>query len=251
MSDSNAPIHIPSELNVPDQEPTSENDTIEPIQPKSALKSQSADEKQFPKHRLRMDAKSRSMYDFPVSERKNDAPDTEPEQEQEPNSSSHNEEIERHEIVAPTITFSPPSATFRRSASRNSTSSLEHVKSSANHLDVHHIGGSTNDMKLSANRNRINSIASERDDDEFDELEPTQRVNSQLRIRSSIVSMFGRMGKMRRASTVSQASTNENGAATETNNRGPPLRALPQIAATKIFRAFSYVGKLHGINIWY
>lgn len=232
MSDINAPIQIPSELNVPDT--SSENETIEAIKPKSAIPTsapQSADGKKFPKHRLRMDSKSQSMFNFSATQRTTDETNKENEIDEE--------------VQPPTITLSPPSATYRKSAERKSTSSLDRIDKLPDQSNMRHISASTNDMKLSENRKRTNSLAvndqNERDDDEFDELEPNGHSGSQLRIRSSIISMFGRMGKMRRTSNVSQNSAHEND---ENNDRAPPLRALPQIAATKIMRAFSYVGKL-------
>lgn len=233
MSDINAPIQIPSELNVP--EPTSDNEAIKPIKPKSATAaSSSADAgKQYPKHRLQLDAKSKSMFNFSATSHSNE--NTEPEKE-------------TNEDGAPVITLSPPSATYRNSADRKSagsTRSLDHIDNVTQKSDMRHISASTNEMKLSVNRNRANSMIDERDDDEFDELEPNSKTGSQLRIRSSIVSLFGRMGKMRRTSSISQSSANGvNGGVG--NDHGPPLRALPQIAATKILRAFSYVGKLYG-----
>lgn len=234
MSDINAPIQIPSELNVPD--PTNENEKIEPIKPKSASTAPtSADgEKQYPKHRLQKGGKSQSMFNFSATLRPSD--EAEPEKETD-------------EVGPPVITLSPPSATFRNSAERKSagsTRSLDHVDNLTQKSDMRQISASTNEMKLSVNRNRANSMVDERDDDEFDELGPNSSTGSQLRIRSSIVSLFGRMGKMRRTSNISQSSANGINGGVESNDRGPPLRALPQIAATKILRAFSYVGKLHG-----
>lgn len=234
MSEINAPIQIPSELNVPDT--PSENDQIEPIKPKSAIPMsapQSADGK-YPKHRLRKENKSQSMFNFPVT-----ATTTE-------ESPTGDKEAGADDDVPPTITLSPPSAKYRKSAERKSTSSLDEIDQMAEQPSVdiqRQISASTNDMKLSANRRRVNSLApsecNERDNDEFDEL-GNGHVGSQLRIRSSIISLFGRMGKMRRTSSNSQNSAHDNG---ESNER-PPLRALPHIAATKIMRAFSYVGKL-------
>lgn len=241
MSDLNAPIHLPSELNVPDA--TNENEKIEPIRPKSTAsetKTKSADaEKQYPKHRLYKDGKSQSMHSFSATLRKSVEVEC---------------EKETTEIGPPEITLSPPSATFRNSADRQlaaSTRSLDHL---THQTDMRQVSASNNEMKLSVNRTRANSMAHERDDDEFDELGPNGKAGSQLRIRSSIISLFGRMGKARRTSSISQSSTTDvNGAngnvATESNNHGPPLRALPQIAATKILRAFSYVGKRSSV-VW-
>lgn len=238
MSDINAPIQIPSELNVP--EPTSDNEAIEPIKPKSGVSTSAptADGKQYPKHRLRKEGKSQSMFNFRSTEHTVE--------HEEPNQTK-----ETNDGEPPTITLSPPSATFRRSAERKSTGSLDHIDqlTATPTMDEQsvkrHISASTNDMKLSVSRKRANSMVpslhTDHDDDEFDELGPNTNTGSQLRIRSSIISLFGRMGRMRRTSHISQNSTNENG---ESNDRPPPLRALPQIAATKIMRAFSYVGKL-------
>lgn len=246
MSDINAPIQIPSELNVP--EPTSENETIEPIKPKSAAptSAQSADGKHYPKHRLRKEAKSQSMFNFSATQRTTN--DGKSDEEEETNG-----ENEENEVGPPTITLSPASSTFRRSAERQSTASLDHIDKLVSETMTtptveeqtakRQISASINEMKLSVNRKRTNSMAPSlhNDDDEFDELKVNGSTGSQLRIRSSIISLFGRMGKMRRTSHISQNSGNENG---ESNDRPLPLRALPQIAATKIMRAFSYVGKL-------
>lgn len=230
MSDKNAPIQIPSELNVP--ETANENDKIEPIKPKSAIPGsapQSTDAS-YPKHRLREESKSQSMFNFldskPTTKEQNDQNETVPEQ-------------------PPTIAIYKPSAKFHRSAERKSNASLVQVNNLTKQPDMREISASTNEMQLSVNHRRANSLApsehKERDNDEFDELGPNVHTGSQLRIRSSIISLFGRMGKMRR---TSNNSTNENG---DSNNR-PSLRMLPQIAATKIMRAFSYVGK-HTISI--
>lgn len=244
MSDLNAPIHIPSELNVPDA--TNENETIEPIRPKSSaseIKTKSADaEKQYPKHRLHKDGKSQSMQNFSAPLRK----------------SVEVESKKETEIGPPEIILSPPSAKFRNSADRKSATSTRSLDHLTHQSEMRQASASNNDMKLSVNRTRANSMAHERDDDEFDELGPNGKTGSQLRIRSSIISLFGRMGKARRTSNISQSSVADvNGAnginggnvGTESNNHGLPLRALPQIAATKILRAFSYVGKRSSVVV--
>lgn len=226
MSEINAPIQIPSELNVP--ETANENDKTEPIKPKSAIPgsaSQSTDASFYPKHRLRKESKSQSMFNFTDSK-----PTTKKENDQ-------------HGTVAeqpPAIAIYKPSAKSRRSAEQKSNGSLIQVNNLTEQPGMREISASTNEMQLSVSHRRANSLApsehKERDNDEFDELGPNVHTGSQLRIRSSIISLFGRMGKMRR---TSNNSTNENG---DSNNR-PSLRMLPQIAATKIMRAFSYVGK--------
>lgn len=230
MSDQNAPIQIPSELNVP--ETSVENDRIEPIKPKSAIPTlapQSADGKSFPKHRLRKETKSHSMFNFSSAE---------------PTSEEANKVEKVDEEAPPTILLCPPSAISRQNFDCQSTSSLDRIDKLTDQTNTLQISASTNEMKLSVNRKRANSLAVpdqiERDHNEFDALGVNGHAGSQLRIRSSIISLFGRMGKMRRTSNASQNS-NDKG---ESNNRAPPLRALPQIAATKIMRAFSYVGKL-------
>lgn len=230
MSDITAPIQIPSELNVP--ETTSENETIEPIKPRSAASAaatQSADGKQFPKHRLQKEKKSQSMFNFTVRSCSLDESQTNAETtgEKEP----------------PTITLSPASATFRKSAEQKSTSSFDFIDRLTEPASSH----AASAHRRSANRTRANSIATvdrtEHDADEFDELGTNGHAGSQLRIRSSIISLFGRMGKMRRHSTFSQNSVHETN---ETNEHATSLKTLPQIAATKILRAFSYVGKPNG-----
>ncbi|XP_031638673.1 probable phospholipid-transporting ATPase IM isoform X1 [Contarinia nasturtii] len=228
MSDINAPIQLPNELNVP--ETSNENEAIEPIKPKSAIPlsaPQSADSK-YPKHRLRKEKKSQSMFNFTSTVTTTEEP---------PQSNDKGTDDD----VPPSITLSPPSAKYRKSAERKSTGSLDQIDKLSDQPDIQRqISASTNEMKLSANRQRANSMApseyAERDNDEFDEL-GNGHAGSQLRIRSSIISLFGRMGKMRRTSNISQNSTHDNN---ESNDR-PPLRALPHIAATKIMRAFSYV----------
>lgn len=225
MSDTNTPIQIPSELNVP--EPKNDNGKILPIKTP-----QSADDVQLPKKpHLALDAKSRSMFNFPTTSRTNDE---HTESKEEPN-----------EERIPEITMSPPStATFHYNSARKSTASLNHIDNLTGEQQsvMRQISTSANDMKLSPNRKRVNSITEDRDDGEFDELQAASSGNSKLRIRASIVSMFGRMGKLRRPSIASQQSAN---GGAEAKARGPPIRALPTIAATKILRAFSYVGKLN------
>lgn len=228
MSDANTPIQIPSELNVP--EPKNDNGKILPVKTP-----QSADDVQLlKKPHLAMDTKSRSMFNFPTTSRTND---------------DHTESKEEPtEERIPEITMSPPStATFRYNSARKSTISVDHLDDTNLVGDeqqsvMRQISTSANDMKLSPNRKRVNSITDERDDGEFDELQAASSGNSKLRIRASIVSMFGRMGKLRRPSIASQQSAN---GGAEPKARGPPIRALPTIAATKILRAFSYVGKLN------
>lgn len=261
MTDINAPIQIPCELNVP--ETTNRNEQIEPIKPKSAAPAilpQSADEKLYPKHRLQKEAKSQSMFNFSARERPTSEPKQKTEKAKEIVSKGDNDEESddgdndddddgNNDEAPPTITLSPPSAKYCKSADRRSTSSLDRIDCLREPSEMGHISASTNEMKLSINRNRANSVAtinhSEREDDEFDELGPNGQMGSQLRIRSSIVSLFGRMGKMRRTSSISQNSTHGNGVnGTENSEHTSTFRALPQIAATKILRAFSYVGKL-------
>lgn len=256
MTDINAPIQIPCELNVP--ETTNRNEQIEPIKPKSAAPAilpQSADGKLYPKHRLQKEAKSQSMFNFSARER---SIINEPKQENEEENDSEddknddkndadNEDENNDDEAPPTITLSPPSAKYRKSADRKLTGSLDHLDR-LRPSEMRQISASTNEMKFSINRNRANSVAtvnhSEREDDEFDELGPNGHAGSQLRIRSSIISLFGRMGKMRRTSSISQNLVHGNGVSgTENSEHTSTLRALPQIAATKILRAFSYVGK--------
>lgn len=270
MTDINALIQIPCELNVP--EIPNQNEKIEPIKPKSAaptVSSQSADGKLYPKHRLQKGAKSQSMFNFSARERPIDEPgpekadkhdkindENEENVENDTNNSDESDDNENdnganNEEAPPTIVLSPPSARYCRSAVQKSAGSLDRMDRLKKPSDKRGISTGTNEMKLSINRNRANSVAtvsySEREDDEFDELGSNGHVGSQLRIRSSIVSLFGRMGKMRRTSSIS--STHGNGVTgTENNEHTSTLRALPQIAATKILRAFSYVGKLNDTN---
>lgn len=94
---------------------------------------------------------------------------------------------------------------------------------------------SADDFRLAVNPRRTQSIETNDDDD----VDYETRGGRQLRIRSSIISLFARMGRDRRISNNS-SNSNENDASKDSS---PPLRALPQIAAQKILRAFSYVGK--------
>lgn len=243
MSEANTPIQIPSELNVP-QSSDDDEETIEQIKSaKSALSvrssrstiktPQSADDVQLPKKQfLQLDTKSRSMFNFPTTSRPNDDDTESPE--------------ESNKMEVPQITMSPPStAAFAYSPARKSTASIDHM----NTLTVEQtsvmreMSAGSNVTKSSDDRERCNSIVE--DDGEFDDLPASNSNsrNSKLRIRSSIVSMFGRMGKLRRPSIMSQMSNNGDPENIEAKSRGPPIRALPQIAATKILRAFSYVGK--------
>lgn len=256
MTDINAPIQIPCELNVP--ETTNRNEQIEPIKPKSAAPAilpQSADGKLYPKHRLQKEAKSQSMFNFSARERsiinepkqENEEENVSEDDKNDDKNDADNEDENNDDEAPPTITLSPPSAKYRKSADRKSTGSLDHLDR-LRPSEMRQISASTNEMKFSINRNRANSVAtvnySEREDDEFDELGPNGHAGSQLRIRSSIISLFGRMGKMRRTSSISQNSVHGNGVSgTENSEHTSTLRALPQIAATKILRAFSYVGK--------
>lgn len=242
MSDTITPIQIPCELNVP--ESSIDNETIESIKPKSGYKPpQSADDVQLQKKpHLQLDTKSRSMFDFPTKSHPENDDHTEP------------KEMANEEKISE-ITMVPPStASYRTISGRRSTDTLEHIDPLASttkqsSFDMQEISANANEMILNENRKHHDSEVQdeppeERDDGEFDTLHMTGSGNSRLRIRSSIVSMFGRMGKTRRASNVSQNSNGAAGGGAEAKARGPPIRALPQIAATKILRAFSYVGKL-------
>lgn len=237
MSHLNTPITITTELNVPDT-----NDTLASLdfsdvnddghvlstgdlshQVASTSKAKSADRVRRSPPRLSADTKSQSLHNF----------------------TSKAPLIRTASDETPTITVTAASAQHhRRHPPRVSSATFgtEHIES--NHLEVSRkISASTNEFKLSANRKRINSNASI--DDE--EAENEDRVAPQLRIRSSIVSLFGRMGRLRRPSSFSTNSNSNNdsggGAANGTNDNSPSFRALPQIAAAKILRAFSYVGK--------
>lgn len=86
----------------------------------------------------------------------------------------------------------------------------------------------------SEGRQRVNSIASDFHPDEIDDM-----VASQTRVRASIISLFGKIGILRRTSNNSNSSRNEHD---RDSSNDIPLRAFPQIAAAKILRAFSYVG---------
>lgn len=81
---------------------------------------------------------------------------------------------------------------------------------------------------------RVNSAGSDAHQDEIDDM-----VASQTRVRASIISLFGKIGKLRRTSNNSNSSKNDHD---HESSNDIPLRALPQIAAAKILRAFSYVG---------
>lgn len=148
----------------------------------------------------------------------------------------------------PTITITAASGQYRRHhppLMSSASFSIEHIES--DHLKVSRkISARTSEFKLSAHRKRINSMTSNGGDN--DDTENDDQVTPQLRIRSSIVSLFGRMGRLRRPSSFSTTSNSNNdiggsGDTNETNHNSPSLRALPQIAAAKILRAFSYVGK--------
>lgn len=240
MTDLNTPITITSELNVPDVDETVTSfggtdvsadsgalSTAELPQPSPTTnKSKSADRVRRIPPRLNANTKSLSLNSFPSK-----AP-----------------LIRTVSDETPTITITAASAQYRRHHSprvSSATFSIEHT--GTDHLEVSRkISASTNEFKLSANRKRINSTVS--NDDEAAENE--DQVTPQLRIRSSIVSLFGRMGRLRRPSSFSTTSMSNNdiggavgAAANETNDHSPSLRALPQIAAAKILRAFSYVGK--------
>lgn len=243
MSAKIIPIQIPSELNVP--ETTVENDidkTISSIDdsessltPTKTKATQSANVTQtkssIPKHRSNASAKSRSMYNFSTIK----SPSAKNE---------NNDQIDNNEPPITSIK-SIGSASIERNSTASLSRTIEDKLMGDLVEDIHQNNG--NELKLSAHRKRANSIAQPQQhvrnsDDEFDEIEPANNnAGSNLRIRSSIISLFGRMGKARRQSNLSQNSMHEHN--TERNDHAPPLRALPQIAATKILRAFSYVGK--------
>lgn len=226
MSDINAPIQIPCELNVPEN--ASDNEPAP-----APIKIQSADtvhQKQLPKHRLRNSAKSQSLHAFPVSS----LPITE----------KTNEENAYTQCGPPAITLSPASSIFRGSGNRSINSLDRSVEDRLMGDQVQNPSLLNTDKKSSSSfRKRVNSLpvsVRDNDDEEFDDFESNKKVDSQLRIRSSIISLFGRMGKMRR---TSQSSVHENGNVGHDTEHVSTLRNLPQIAATKILRAFSYVGK--------
>lgn len=234
MSDINSPIQIPSELNVPETKSDNESEPGESIQSKSAIttsatsKTQSAESKTQSNHRsLRSNhKKSQSMQNFPNTSLSID---------------NDNDPIKSKRNAVPKITLSP--ASTKLSIENHQIDSLDQTTENRIMGDTIH---DPNELKLNANRKRkSNSLPVPEQqfqhDDEFDELKPNHIGGSQLRIRSSIISLFGRMGKQRRSSTISQNSTHENG--TENTEHVSSLRNLPHIAATRILRAFSYVGK--------
>lgn len=240
MSDINVPIQITSELNVP--EPISETNTNKNSEQDEAKPAKSSSgeppaerssSKMLPKNRLRADNKSQSMFNFST------AAIRAAEDHLSANAANDRE-------VPPEITLTLASAKFQKSNEQKSTASLNgNTEDTLLGEDVgklHPISNSTNNMSFTAHRKRVNSlpVSEPIDDDEFDELDGNRVGGSQLRIRSSIISLFGRMGKNRRTSNISTNSGHDNN---DNNDHRPPLRALPQIAATKILRAFSYVGK--------
>lgn len=235
MSGKNAPIQIPSELNVPDD--IDSDDKINAISSEHPLPSTNATHtKPLPMRRLQSSQKSHSMYNIVTL---SNASSTDQSDE---HTTHHNDN------KPPVITLSPPSAKYRKYGESKSTVSLDRAIEDRLMGDrvenIYH--NSTNDLKPNEVRHRANSLTpsehSRRESNEFDELKPSpNNTGSQLRIRSSIISLFGRMGRARRSSNLSQNSSSGND-----GDHAPPLRALPQIAATKILRAFSYVGKKFG-----
>lgn len=232
MSGKNAPIQIPSELNVPDDNNDDNKPNATTPDTNSASSNDGNNTKPLPMHRLTSTSKSRSMYNIVSvsNETSTDQSDEMP---------AHNTD------KPPEITLSPPSAKYRKIGDGKSTVSLDRAIEDRLMGDRIYVAklNCTNELKLKEDRIRANSLPrsehSFRDAGEFDELKPNQAAGgSQLRIRSSIISLFGRMGRARRSSNLSQNSTAGND-----GDHAPPLRALPQIAATKILRAFSYVGK--------
>lgn len=241
MSGKNAPIQIPSELNVPDDEDDDDNITAPPdlSNPIKDLphSTNAVHAKPLPMHRLKSTSKSQSMFNIVTV---STDVSTDQSDENVPHSDANQ---------PPAITLSPPSATYQMYGLSKSTLSLDRA------IEDRLMGDRVENLhnkslnEFSERNKRANSIApselSHRDSGEFDELKPNQNpAGSQLRIRSSIISLFGRLGRARRSSNVSQNSSGGND-----GDHAPPLRALPQIAATKILRAFSYVGKIFdGIN---
>lgn len=237
MSDISAPIQIPCELNVPETASDNESEQNESTEPAPVpIKIQSADtvhQKQLPIHRLRNSANSQSLQAFPVSSLSITA--------------KTNEENAHTQCGLPAITLSPASSISHGSGNRSINSLDRSVEDRLMGDQIQSPNQLNTDRKsLSSFRKRVNSLpvsVRDNDDEEFDDFEPNKNVGSQLRIRSSIISLFGRMGKMRRTSTMSQSSLHENGNMAGNTEHVSTLRNLPHIAATKILRAFSYVGK--------
>lgn len=248
MTDLNTPITITNELNVPDTNDAITSFNVDDVNneacrvvstgdlshpaPSTSSKAKSADRSRRIPPRLRAETKSQSLLNF----------------------TSKAPLVRTVSDETPTITICAASASQYQRCHPPRVSSatfpIEYIE--CNHLEVSRkISASTNEFKLSANRKRIDSTESNRDDDD---VENEDRVAPQLRIRSSIISLFGRMGRFRRPSSFSTNSNSNNdigggggvgGAFTAngTNDNSPSLRALPQIAAARILRAFSYVGK--------
>lgn len=192
-------------------------------------------ERRIPPH-LRRDTKSQSLLNIPSKAL--------------PLARAASDEI-------PSVTVTTASAQSKRhypadtAPPRVSSATFPSEHHDTGHLkESRQISASTNEFKLSANRQRIHPTAytNGNDDSDVDDGENDDQVTPQLRIRSSIVSLFGRIGRLRRPSSFSTNSNSVNdvsgaGGATGTTDNSSSLRALPQIAAAKILRAFSYVGK--------
>lgn len=205
MSDMNSTTTLPGELSdETENEAHSAGATVK-SEDEMQMAPKSADRVRKVPPKLRASAKSQSMYDFTANGQAIASPS------------------------GPRITIS--GATARYDAERPGSGG-DSLDEQVNRLQTaRQKSASANDFHLSVNRGRGGSVESV----EEDETDYEARGGRQLRIRSSIISLFARMGRDRRISNNS-SNTNE-------NDNSPPLRALPQIAAQKILRAFSYVGK--------
>lgn len=200
MSDMNSTTTLPGELSdETENEVHSEGATVKS---EDEMSPKSVDRVRKVPPKLHASAKSQSMYDFTAN----------------------------GQTTEPRITIS--GATARYDADRPGTGG-DSLDEQVNRLQTaRQKSASANDFHLSVNRRRGDSVESV----DADETDYEARGGRQLRIRSSIISLFARMGRDRRISNNSSNTNNE-------NDNSPPLRALPQIAAQKILRAFSYVGK--------
>lgn len=226
MTDLNESTALPGELTEPTEEQEKEADESENVENEKAKSgsttteaSKSAERARRIPPRLRLSAKSQSMFDITT------------------NGHIANE----NGAAIPSITLTGASPTLR-SERTTSVDGLSGAPSSGNHLrTTRPISASTNEFQFSDNLKRLDTL------DENEDRELSDRAGRQLRIRSSIVSLFARMGRSRRRSTLDSSESNaDNNDAGDSSSHRPGLRNLPQIAATKILRAFSYVGKHSG-----
>lgn len=188
--------------------------------PEPAKKTQT---KPLHRNHLRTDAKSQSMFNFSTTLK---------------SMADESNDLGPISTSASSIVNLPPTTSLSTDhyLDRNYEIDIDKLKLSAEHKEV---SASSNEPAeqtaptsgQTEGRQRLNSLASDVHPEEIEDI-----VASQNRVRASIISLFGKLGKVRRRSSNTSKEHDSD------NSNDIPLRALPQMAAAKILRAFSYVG---------